>query len=340
VHPFLFQLDGPDNVRRDWEATRFEWVDRDEVRRRERKPTVPQLYEAFESVWPPWPAEFAIQANLDMALRWLRGDRTMGAGTLARAAAIEVAKLARLCPAKRLDEMRPLLDRAAERLQEVRPAMAAVANMLDDARQSIATADSRDELVQAVESLIDDSRKAEERVAHEAAAIIAPGSRVMTISFSGTVQRALLAVADKLQRVLVCEGRPLMEGRRLAEELQKRGVRVTLLTDAQAFTHMQDADMLLLGADTVLADGSVVNKTGSALLALAARHWKKPIVVAAETLKFVRHKTSSMPSPQESNPPSEVWRDPPPGIDVANLYFDTLPASLVDQLITEHGRVA
>jgi len=339
VFPFLFRLDDPDSVRRDWEAARFEWVDREAMLRRERQPTVPRLYEAFERVWPPWPAEFAIQANLDMALRWLRGDRTMGAGTLARTAASELVKLVRLCPAKRFDEMRPLLNRAAERLQEVRPAMAAVANLLDDVRQLVETADSRDELVQAVESLIDNSRKAEERVAHEAAAIIAPGSRVMTISFSGTVLRILLAAADKIEPVFVCEGRPLTEGRRLAEELQKGGVRVTLLTDAQAFTHMQDADMVLLGADTVLADRSVVNKAGSALLALAARHWHKPVIVAAETLKFVRDESVKQ-APQESNPPSEVWRDPPPGIDVANLYFDTLPASLVDQLITENGRVA
>jgi len=173
-------------------------------------------------------------------------------------------------------------------------------------------------------------------VAQEAAACIAPGSRVMTISFSGTVQRALLAATDKLQRVLVCEGRPLMEGRRLAEELQKRGVRVTLLTDAQAFALMPETDMVLLGADTVLADGSVVNKAGSALVALAARHWGKPVMVAAETLKFARGESPPRTS-QEENSASEVWPDSPPGIDVANRYFDTVPASFIDRLVTERG---
>jgi len=336
VHPFLFLLDDPSGVRHDWEATRFEWVDFEAMLRRERQPTVPQLYEAFESVWPPWPPEKAIAANVDLAMRWLRNDRDMGAGTLARAAADEVVKLARLCPAEWFAKLQSLLDEAIEKLEGVRPAMAAVVNLMDDVRPLLADARSPDELAAAIEDLIERSRQAEERVAQQVAAGIAPGWQVMTISYSGTVQRALLAAADKLQRVLVCEGRPLLEGRRLAAELEERGVPITLLTDAQAFALMKQADMVLLGADTVLADGSVVNKAGSTLLALAARHWGKPVVVAAESLKIARGPSPESP-PTEKNPAEEVWPDSPPGVDVANVYFDTLPASLIDRLVTERG---
>ncbi len=91
---------------------------------------------------------------------------------------------------------------------------------------------------------------------------------------------------------------------------------------------------VLLGADCVLPSGEVVNKVGSAHLALAARHFEKPVLVAAESLKFVRE-NSDMEIPREENSPLEVWADAPSGIDVANTYFEAVPAELITTIVTE-----
>jgi ADP-ribose pyrophosphatase YjhB (NUDIX family) len=53
VHPFMFRVSNPQAIRHDLEATRFEWVEVNELLERRRQPTVPQLYEAFAAVWPP-----------------------------------------------------------------------------------------------------------------------------------------------------------------------------------------------------------------------------------------------------------------------------------------------
>src|SRR5581483_9167546 len=49
VHPFLFEIERPDRVRTDWEATNMQWVSPEQVR---QLPTVPMLAEALDRVYP------------------------------------------------------------------------------------------------------------------------------------------------------------------------------------------------------------------------------------------------------------------------------------------------
>lgn len=57
VHPFLFEVDDPALIRGDWEAKTLEWAPLDDLLQRKRQPVVPQLYEAFQRVWPPLAAD-------------------------------------------------------------------------------------------------------------------------------------------------------------------------------------------------------------------------------------------------------------------------------------------
>ena len=227
-----------------------------------------------EGIWreqdgSPWRRE--LEAELERACQWLAQDRQMGAGTLARAAARELVKLVQLTEAVPWDEGLGVLCSAAERLRWTRPSMVALVNLLADATQAIEQVNGARAAIDQISDLMAKSEAAETQVSMQAAARITSGSRIMTISFSCTVLRTLLAAASKIARVYVCEGRPLMEGRQLAQRLYAEGVAVTLLTDAQAFLTMPQVDAVLLGADAVLSNGSAVNKVGSAQLALAAR---------------------------------------------------------------------
>lgn len=46
VHPFLFEIDDPDNIRLDWENVAYRWVAPDEIK---LYPTVPKLEEALRA---------------------------------------------------------------------------------------------------------------------------------------------------------------------------------------------------------------------------------------------------------------------------------------------------
>ena len=333
VHPFLFSVDAGVTLQQDWEAARFEWVDLSEMQGRARTPAVPQLYDAFERVWPPWPWRQAIEANVELACEWLHEDRQMGAGALARAAARELSKCVHLSGDMPWDEATEVLSAAAERLRWVRPSMRPPVNLLSDAAQAINQSDGARLAMDGIEQLILQSEAAESAVSCRVAARIAPGCRLMTISYSGTVLRALLAAKARLRRVYVCEGRPLMEGRQLAERLHTAGVAVTLLTDAQAFVIMSQVDVVLFGADAILSDGSVVNKVGSAQLALAAHQHHKPVWVAAERLKWARGDPPHVEL--ETQSASEVWSDAPEGMEVSNIYFEVVPTALITDVMSE-----
>ena len=94
---------------------------------------------------------------------------------------------------------------------------------------------------------------------------------------------------------------------------------------------------VVVGADSILADGSVLNKAGTALLARAARGHGVPFYVLTETLKISPRAWSGDLTVLEEHPGQEVWSQAPQGIDVRNFYFDHTPAELVTQIITEQG---
>jgi translation initiation factor 2B subunit (eIF-2B alpha/beta/delta family) len=174
-----------------------------------------------------------------------------------------------------------------------------------------------------------------EAIAANAAPLLPPV--VMSHSYSSTVLSVLTTEATRDRRVIVCEGRPLYEGRRLAERLADAGLAVTLITDAQAGAFMAEARAVLVGADAVLADGSLINKAGTYLLALAAQDRGLPFYVACEALKVSTEQGWGTVVAPEEKEPEEVVPEGMPGVSVRNVYFDRTPARLIASVITEDG---
>ncbi len=260
----------------------------------------------------------------------------MGAGTLARAAARELHKRVRLTDDQPWADVIEPLRAAAERLRWVRPSMAPLVNLLSDATRVLDQSDSTRTALTRIGRFIVQSEEAQSTVSRHVAARIWPGWPLMTVSYSSTILRTLLAAKHNVVRVSVCESRPLLEGRQLASQLHTEGLAVTLLTDAQAFVIMPQVDVVLFGADAILPDGSAVNKVGSAQLALAARQCQKPVWVAAQRLKFVRD-GATRDVELENQPASEVWSEAPEGLEVSNIYFDIVPADLIAEIMSEEG---
>lgn len=172
--------------------------------------------------------------------------------------------------------------------------------------------------------------KAAGKVVQHGAALLEPGATVLTYSRSSTVKRILHEGADHIAGTICGEGRPNYEGRQLARELTGIDIAVRYATDAGGLLLVSEADVGLIGADALLSE-CVVNKTGSMALALAAEYHGVPLYVAASSYKcfpFVLVRREN---------PDEVWRDAPPGVTVENVYFETVPASLITGFITEHG---
>ena len=216
----------------------------------------------------------------------------------------------------------------ARDLCTARPSMHAVANRVN---RAMTEADARTPEAVAASARAGRERaaRADERAAATAAAHI--GGLVCTLSQSGTVRAALDDAVP--ERVLVLESRPGGEGAATAEALAADHA-VTVATDANVAGALADADALLVGADAVLPDGSVVNKVGTRAAATVAGREGVAVVVACASAKVAPTGTDGFdPEPRD---PAELYDGDAP-VTVVNPTFDRTPADLVDVVATERG---
>ena len=270
-----------------------------------------------------------------------------GAATIADAAAealgAQAAESEATDPAAFEAEMR----RAARELYETRPTAVSLPNALRFVLQSMEgeTVDAkRTAILDASQRFRDDLDHAQERLGRIGANRLRDGDVIMTHCHStdalATVEHA---VADgKHIEAIVKETRPRNQGRITARQLRDMGVPVTLIVDSAAHRYLNDADHVLVGADSIAADGSVINKIGTSGLAVNARDRGTPIVVAAQTLKLhpgtLTGHTVEIEMRSESEVIDEDRRDDIGEIAVENPAFDVTPPRHVDAIITERGQ--
>lgn len=157
-----------------------------------------------------------------------------------------------------------------------------------------------------------------------------------THSRSGTLEavfQTLAAVDDAPRRVLVAESRPGGEGVGLAHQLAGRGWEVTLVSDAACGVFMSQVDAVVVGADSVRPEGSVVNKIGTYPLALMARAHQKPFYTVCESLKIAPRE---LPLVLERLP-GLTADESENAVPLDTIAFDVTPAELVTRIVTERG---
>jgi translation initiation factor eIF-2B subunit delta len=159
---------------------------------------------------------------------------------------------------------------------------------------------------------------------------------LVTLSFSKSVVTAVEAIRQvRPVRVSCSEGRPALEGRRMALEIASLGVPVMSYGDAAVGHALATADAVLVGADAITPDW-FLNKSGTRMLAAAALQKGIPVYVAATRDKFVSQTVGTRLVIRDGSP-QEIWDTPPPGVDVRNPYFEPTPLDLVTTIITDFG---
>ena len=273
--------------------------------------------------------------TVEEAIEGLAEDHTSGASRVAHLALESMALLALEAKGRPTPEQ---LDEAAQRMSEAQPAMAVVHNVVHLYARLVQEGGDPRAVFEQIAFELDHGRDGVAKSFLK----IAPEGAAITVSYSDNVLATLQAAADagRLTRAYVLESRPLMEGRFLVVALTEAGVPATLVPDALGPSLLADTAYVLVGADSLLRDGSVVNKIGTYALALAAADKKKPVYVACESLKFdLRYDAATWPGSPPMNP-REIWDNPPEKIDVANRHFEVTPARLITMVATERGAYA
>ncbi len=184
----------------------------------------------------------------------------------------------------------------------------------------------------------------EDSIVRTALKKINDGDNVFTHCHSSLVEKILIAAKQSGKKITVyhTETRPLFQGRITEKNLRKAGVKSFMVADSAAAylvsKHSGDdisIDLVVLGADALLADGSVINKIGSFGIALAAYDSKIPVYVASSLLKFDIDSTTKI----EMRSSGEIWPNHPSKTRILNYAFDRIPAKMITEIICENGAV-
>ena len=151
--------------------------------------------------------------------------------------------------------------------------------------------------------------------------------------------------AGKQISVYVDETRPFLQGARLtAWELLEDEIPLTLITDNMAGHFMQKGtiDLIIVGADRVVANGDTANKIGTYSLAVLAKVHHIPFYVAAPISTIDLTLSTGKQIPIEEREPEEVTtiagiRLAPEGVTAANPAFDVTPHAYISAIVTEKG---
>ncbi len=183
-------------------------------------------------------------------------------------------------------------------------------------------------------------------MAAHAAELFQPGTRALTHCNAGGLATggygsavgALRAAAERglVERVLVDETRPLLQGARLtAWELEQARIPHAVIADSAAGSLMArgEVDLVVTGADRIAANGDTANKIGTYSLAVLAAHHRIPFYVIAPTSTLDRETPDGSGIPIEERDPTELTSRFP----ARNPAFDVTPAPLIAAIVTENG---
>lgn len=187
-----------------------------------------------------------------------------------------------------------------------------------------------------------DLENTREQTAENGATRIQEGTLVFTHCYSSTVTRLLIKAKEqgKNFQVICTETRPAFQGRITAKELLKGGIDTTFIVDSAAHTYIKDADLVVVGADAITSEGNVINKIGTANIAVLAHETHKPFYVVSELLKFDPKTLSGEYKKIEHRTSKEVWSEAPPELTVRNPAFDVTQCHYIHGLICEEGIIA
>ena len=161
---------------------------------------------------------------------------------------------------------------------------------------------------------------------------------VMLISYSTTIIKHLKENIKNDFTFYILESRPLLEGRRTAEILSSN-FETHLITDSAMGKFIKKVDIVLLGIDSVLRDGSIVNKIGSYPLACIAAANNKDVYAVGDSFKYNLQSHYNQKIIVEQKPIYEVYskKIKKELFKVHNLYFDITPSNYFKEIISDLG---
>lgn len=240
--------------------------------------------------------------------------------------------------------------------------------------------DAKDDLCERIDTFIRERIVVtDQAIAAQASKQIKQDSVVLTYAKSAIVEKTILEAHHNgiNFRVIVVDSRPLFEGKALATSLMHSGLEVEYLPYSAISHAIKQSTIVLLGAHSMLSNGRLQSRVGTAALAMQAANADIPVIVCCESVKFsgrvaldsivvnevapaeeLFFPQASKPKEESTKPEPEAkskakkdstdeetkiktldhWKDIA-NLQVLNLMYDVTPAEYIRLVICEYGNL-
>ncbi|XP_014286110.1 translation initiation factor eIF2B subunit delta [Halyomorpha halys] len=174
---------------------------------------------------------------------------------------------------------------------------------------------------------------------------ITNGDVILIYSCSSLLYR-ILAESHRSGRefsIIVVDGGPWFEGQEMLRRLVEAGLKCSYVQISALSFIVRQATKVFIGAHALLANGCVMSRAGSALVALAAHAYSVPVLVCCETYKFCERVQTDAFVYNELGSPDDLAKEDMRLSDWNSLTFltplsivyDITPPDLVTAVVTE-----
>ncbi len=128
-------------------------------------------------------------------------------------------------------------------------------------------------------------------------------------------------------------------GKEQAAELASKGNKITVIDDAGLGRFLPEVDVVLVGCDIIMHE-TFMTQSGAHLLAAAARYYKIPVFVLADSRNILNKKYFPQSVlgtfiGKEERSGDEIWKNPPENVEVIFNHIEEVPNQLVTKFILE-----
>ncbi|PWA62070.1 nagB/RpiA/CoA transferase-like superfamily protein [Artemisia annua] len=196
---------------------------------------------------------------------------------------------------------------------------------------------------------------ADKVIVRHAVTKVRDGDVLLTYGSSSAVEMILLHAHElnKQFRVVIVDSRPKLEGRLLLRRLVGKGISCTYVNINAVSYVMHEVTRVFLGASSVLANGTVYSRVGTACVAMVANACGIPVIVCCEAYKFHERvqldsiccnelgdpdAISKVHGREEINYLKDIADNE--NLQLLNLTYDATPSDYVSMIITDYGMVS
>jgi len=247
-------------------------------------------------------------------------------------------------------------------LVDCRPISISMGNSINYLKQqmsltnTLSQEEAKEHLIEIIDSFIERIQLADKVITKYGVSKISDGDVILTYASSHVVEKIIeqAHVEGKNFRVIIVDSRPKHEGRELLHRLSLHGVKCTYIMLNAISYIMKEVSKVFVGAYSLLSNGNLISRSGTALVASMAKFYNVPFIVCCETYKFSeRAQLDSICFNQIGSPHELVnplvgggekesklanWETIQP-LKLLNLMYDLTPIEFIDMVISEYGMV-